>query len=204
REIELQVPDEPDLPDLTWADIECSLLKVLEEIDVRMINGKADDILDYADSPTGLKVIAIGGDNLTRGLTLEGLCVSYFLRASKMYDTLMQMGRWFGYRPGYLDLCRLYTTDDLVEWFEHIADAAEELRAEFDYMIESGLTPRDYGLKVKSQPVLMVTSPLKMRTARTLYLSFSGEVVESVAFFTDREKVELNLAAFRTLEASLG
>lgn len=58
-----------------------------------------------------------------------------------MYDTLMQMGRWFGYRPGYLDLCRLYTTNDLVEWFEHIADAAEELRAEFDFMMESRLTP---------------------------------------------------------------
>lgn len=187
-----------------WTEIEAILADVLEQIDVRMINGTAKDALDYADSPTGLKVIAIGGDKLARGLTLEGLCVSYFLRASKMYDTLMQMGRWFGYRPGYLDLCRLYTTDDLVEWFEHIADAAEELRAEFDYMIESGLTPRDYGLKVKSHPVLMVTSPLKMRTARTLYLSFSGEVVETVAFFTDREKVELNLAAFRTLEATLG
>lgn len=187
-----------------WMAIEAILADVLEQIDVRMINGTAKDALDYADSPTGLKVIAIGGDKLARGLTLEGLCVSYFLRASKMYDTLMQMGRWFGYRPGYLDLCRLYTTDDLVEWFEHIADAAEELRAEFDYMIESGLTPRDYGLKVKSHPVLMVTSPLKMRTARTLYLSFSGEVVETVAFFTDREKVERNLAAFRTLEATLG
>lgn len=187
-----------------WTAIEAVLPDVLEQIDVRMINGTAKDALDYADSASGLKVIAIGGDKLARGLTLEGLCVSYFLRASKMYDTLMQMGRWFGYRPGYLDLCRLYTTDDLVEWFEHIADAAEELRAEFDYMIESGLTPRDYGLKVKSHPVLMVTSPLKMRTARTLYLSFSGEVVETVAFFTDRDKVARNLAALRSLEATLG
>lgn len=204
REIELQVPDEPDLPDLTWADIERSLLKVLEEIDVRMINGKADDILDYADSPTGLKVIAIGGDKLARGLTLEGLCTSYFLRASKMYDTLMQMGRWFGYRPGYLDLCRLYTTNDLVEWFEHIADAAEELRAEFDFMMDSRLTPRDYGLKVRSHPVLMVTSPLKMRTARTLYLSFSGDVVETVSFFRDRKILQENLTAFLQLASELG
>ncbi|KPY32563.1 hypothetical protein ALO52_200152 [Pseudomonas syringae pv. primulae] len=187
-----------------WSAIEAVLPDVLEQIDVRMINGTAKDALDYADSASGLKVIAIGGDKLARGLTLEGLCVSYFLRASKMYDTLMQMGRWFGYRPGYLDLCRLYTTNDLVEWFEHIADASEELRAEFDYMIESGLTPRDYGLKVKSHPVLMITSPLKMRTARKLYLSFSGEVVETVAFFTDREKVARNFAALRTLEASLG
>jgi hypothetical protein len=187
-----------------WADIEAVLPEVLELIDVRMINGTAKDALDYADSITGLKVIAIGGDKLARGLTLEGLSVSYFLRASKMYDTLMQMGRWFGYRPGYLDLCRLYTTDDLVEWFEHIADAAEELRAEFDYMADSGLTPRDYGLKVRSHPVLMVTSPLKMRTARTLYLSFSGEVVETVSFFRNEDKLKINLAAFKSLTEALG
>lgn len=187
-----------------WADIEALLPELLELIDVRMINGTAKDALDYADSATGLKVIAIGGDKLARGLTLEGLCVSYFLRASKMYDTLMQMGRWFGYRPGYLDLCRLYTTEDLVEWFEHIADAAEELRAEFDYMMDSGLTPRDYGLKVRSHPVLMVTSPLKMRTARTLYLSFSGEVVETVSFFRDKNRLGTNLDAFRSLVDTLG
>src|ERR1035438_4448439 len=91
---------------------------VLPDVQVKMINGTAKDALDYADSQgAGLKVIAIGGDKLARGLTLEGLCVSYFLRASRMYDTLMQMGRWFGYRPGYLDLCRLYTTPELLEWF---------------------------------------------------------------------------------------
>lgn len=121
-----------------------------------------------------------------------------------MYDTLMQMGRWFGYRPGYLDLCRLYTTNDLVEWFEHIADAAEELRAEFDFMMESRLTPREYGLKVRSHPVLMVTSPLKMRTAKTLYLSFSGDVVETVSFYTDKDILEKNLSALMALADELG
>ena len=60
-------------------------------------------------------------------LTLEGLSVSYFLRASRMYDSLMQMGRWFGYRPGYLDLCRLFTTSQLVKWYRHIALAETEL-----------------------------------------------------------------------------
>lgn len=121
-----------------------------------------------------------------------------------MYDTLMQMGRWFGYRPGYLDLCRLYTTNDLVEWFEHIADAAEELRAEFDFMMDSRLTPREYGLKVRSHPVLMVTSPLKMRTAKTLYLSFSGDVVETVSFFKDDDKLQTNLDALSALVGELG
>lgn len=202
--VEEQFSEQSDRIVIDWVKIEQALLDVLEQIDVRMINGTAKDALDYADSATGLKVIAIGGDKLARGLTLEGLCVSYFLRASKMYDTLMQMGRWFGYRPGYLDLCRLYTTPDLVEWFEHIADAAEELRAEFDFMMESGLTPRDYGLKVVSHPILMVTSPLKMRTAKTLYLSFSGDIVETVSFFKDQTKINQNLAAFKSLVTTMG
>ena len=80
-----------------WQEIEAILPEVIADIQVRMINGTAKDALDYADNrETGLKVIAIGGDKLARGLTLEGLTVSYFLRASRMYDTLMQMGRWFG------------------------------------------------------------------------------------------------------------
>ncbi|MFK7699337.1 Z1 domain-containing protein [Pseudomonas caspiana] len=202
--LEEQFSEQSDGMVIDWLKIEHALPDVLDQIDVRMINGTAKDALDYADSATGLKVIAIGGDKLARGLTLEGLCVSYFLRASKMYDTLMQMGRWFGYRPGYLDLCRLYTTPDLVEWFEHIADAAEELRAEFDFMMDSGLTPRDYGLKVVSHPVLLVTSPLKMRTAKTLYLSFSGDIVETVSFFKNKTKIDQNLEAFTSLVAAMG
>jgi len=191
-----------EMPD--WAAVRAQFLDVLNALDVRMINGHAKEALDYADSPTGLKVIAIGGDKLARGLTLEGLTVSYFLRASKMYDTLMQMGRWFGYRPGYLDLCRLYTTTDLVEWFEHIADASEELRQEFDYMCAIGSKPIDYGLKVKSHPVLMVTSRLKMRAAKPLYLSFSGQISETVAFFKDESTLRENHAAFQRFVGQLG
>jgi hypothetical protein len=169
-----------------------------------MINGTAKDALDYADSQgAGLKVIATGGDKLARGLTLEGLCVSYFLRASRMYDTLMQMGRWFGYRPGYLELCRLYTTPELLEWFGHITDAAEELREEFDLMAASGSTPREYGLKVQSHSILMVTSRLKMRTARNLMLSFSGQLLETVALYRDPEILKRNLEALRSLVSRL-
>ena len=188
-----------------WEEVEAALTEVVADIQVRMINGTAKDALDYADNEeVGLKVIAIGGDKLSRGLTLEGLATSYFLRASKMYDTLMQMGRWFGYRPGYIDLCRLYTTDDLVEWFEHIGNASEELREEFDFMAASGATPREYGLKVQSHPVLMVTSRLKMRTARTLALSFSGNLLETVTFHREPDILERNLDAARRLLARLG
>jgi hypothetical protein len=170
-----------------------------------MVNGKAKDALDYAeDGHKGLKVIAIGGDKLARGLTLEGLCTSYFVRTTKMYDTLMQMGRWFGYRPGYIDLCRLYTTEELVEWFGHIADASEELREEFDAMAESGATPRDYGLRVQSHPVLLVTSPLKMRTAKNLQLSFSGDLLETVSMHNDSKILDQNLDTANKLIAACG
>jgi hypothetical protein len=193
--------EEPDIPVMPrWAEILNCLPDVVSDIEVRMINGKAKDTLDYTNyDGAGLKVIAIGGDKLSRGLTLEGLSISYFLRASKMYDTLMQMGRWFGYRPGYLDVCRLYTTDELAEWFGHIADAAEELREEFDLMSESGGTPRDYGLKVQSHPVLMVTSPLKMRTARNLMISFSGQLLETVALYRDPVILEHNFELVQRL-----
>lgn len=191
--------------DIAWGELVEALPGVLSDIEIRMINGTAKDMLDYENhKSTGLKVIAIGGDKLARGLTLEGLSVSYFLRASKMYDTLMQMGRWFGYRPGYLDLCRLYTTSDLAEWFGHITDAADELREEFDLMVASGATPRDYGIKVQSHPVLMVTSRLKMRSARNLMLSFSGQLFETVAFFRDRDKLNKNLLAAQKLIENLG
>jgi hypothetical protein len=193
----------PQLPE--WKQVWDELRTVIMDIEVRMINGTAKDALDYAEHQNiGLKVIAIGGDKLSRGLTLEGLCVSYFLRASRMYDTLMQMGRWFGYRPGYLDLCRLYTTDELSEWFGHIADASDELKEEFEIMAASGATPRDYGLRVQSHPVLMVTSRLKMRAAKDLMLSFSGELLETVALHRRPDVLKLNHDAARTLLTSLG
>jgi hypothetical protein len=197
------IPDSPGLPD--WAAVEAELPDAVSDISVRMINGMAKDALDYADNcGKGLKVIAIGGDKLARGLTLEGLCVSYFLRASRMYDTLMQMGRWFGYRPGYVDLCRLYTTPELSDWFGHIADASEELREEFDMMAASGATPREYGLKVQSHPVLMVTSRLKMRTAKNLMLSFSGQLLETVSLHRNYSEISRNLDAARKLLSALG
>jgi hypothetical protein len=190
---------------LPWSEILAKLPDVLSDIDVRMVNGKAKDALDYVEKgQKGLKVIAIGGDKLARGLTLEGLCTSYFVRTTKMYDTLMQMGRWFGYRPGYIDLCRLYTTAELIEWFGHIADASEELREEFDAMAESGATPKDYGLRVQSHPVLLVTSPLKMRTAKNLQLSFSGDLLETVSMHTDGKILDQNLDTTNKLIAACG
>src|SRR5205085_4449342 len=135
-------------------------------IEVNKINGTAKDALEYYEHQNGLSVIAIGGDKLSRGLTLEGLSVSYYLRATRMYDTLLQMGRWFGYRPGYEDLCRVYLEQGAVDWYGHISDATDELRADLKDMYRLGRTPKDFGLKVRAHPdALLVTARNKMRTA---------------------------------------
>lgn len=192
----------PAMPN--WNEIQVVLPDALNDIEVRSINGTAKDALDYATPGSALKVIAVGGDKLARGLTLEGLCVSYFVRTTKMYDTLMQMGRWFGYRPGYLDLCRLYTSPELIKWFAHIADASEELRDEFDFMAEAKLTPEQYGLKVMSHEVLTVTSPLKMRNSQTVSLTYSGTRPQTILFHRDAKIQQRNLDASDALIASLG
>jgi hypothetical protein len=188
-----------------WNEILPHLVDVAASVQLRQINGTAKDILDYESHRTsGLTVIVVGGDKLARGLTLEGLLVSYFLRASRMYDTLMQMGRWFGYRPGHLDLCRLYITEDLDDWFQHIATASEELREEFDHMAVTGGSPEDYGLKVRSHPILMITSQVKMRHGTDLQLSFSGSVSETILFHRDAPTVAKNFEAAEGLVRLLG
>jgi Z1 domain len=195
---------QPTLPFPTWDDISPLLHQVAARIQVKKINGTAKDILDYWGSPNGLNVIAIGGNKLSRGLTLEGLSVSYYLRASKMYDTLMQMGRWFGYRPGYLDLCRLYTTDELVEWYRHITVASEELRKEFDYMAGASATPEEFGFKVRTHPSgLIITGANKMRSGTVMQLSFAGRLSETYLFYKDEEIKRKNLRAAEDLISRL-
>jgi len=167
----------------TWDEIAKILPKIVSSIVISEINGSARDALAYEENrETGLNIVAIGGDKLSRGLTLEGLTVSYFLRSSRMYDTLMQMGRWFGYKERYLDVCRLFTTEDLYSWFQHIAAATEELRLLFEEMVAVGATPRQFGLKVRAHPVMLVTSAVKMRSGTKLSLSYAGDISETIVF----------------------
>jgi hypothetical protein len=196
--------DDPSCSFVAWADVKKELLRSAAAIQVKQINGSAGDVLDYYEhKDQGLNVVVIGGDKLSRGLTLEGLSVSYFLRASRMYDTLMQMGRWFGYRPGYLDLCRLYTPQSLIDWFGHITAANDELRQEFNRMALVGATPREYGHRVRSHPYLLVTSQVKMRSGRRLELSYSCDVSETVSFYPDKQSVHKNYGAARDLFSRL-
>ena len=178
-----------------WEDVSSKLYEAVSRIQIREINGGSKDVLNYFDNKQGLSVIAIGGDKLSRGLTLEGLSISYYLRASKMYDTLMQMGRWFGYRNGYTDLCRLFTSREINEWFCHITLASEELRNEFDYMSDvAGATPEKYALKVRNHPgVLQISASNKIRRAVDVNISWAGRLIESYEFQKDIAVINSNL-----------
>ena len=185
--------DQPDCPPVAWADLVVALRATISSIAVREINGSSADVLDYdLNKDQGLNVIAVGGDKLARGLTLEGLSITYFLRGSTMYDTLMQMGRWFGYRHGYLDLCRLFTTQDHIDWYGHIAQASDELRREFDRMEAISADPIQFGLRVRSHPSLTVTSRAKMRHGTELQVSFAGDVSETTVFSTNKRVLQQN------------
>ena len=179
-----KMPEDPLQTPVTWEQVEKELSGAAARINVRQINGSAGDSLEYSEhAEEGVSVIAIGGDKLSRGLTLEGLSVSYYLRFSKMYDTLMQMGRWFGYRPGYTDLCRLYTTTELQFAYRSITIASEELLAKFDEMAAVGSKPKDFALYVRKSPDgLMVTAPAKMRESITRDLTFSQDISETIVF----------------------
>lgn len=190
----------------TWNEIEPLLYRAVQKIEVKSINGTSGDTLTYYENEkNGISVIAIGGDKLSRGLTLEGLSVSYFLRASKMYDTLMQMGRWFGYRSGYVDLCRLFTSNELNEWYRHITLASDELREEFRYLAESGGTPENYALKVRTHPgQLQITSISKMRYTKNILVSWAGRLVETYQLLRDPKSKHENLVATDSLLSELG
>lgn len=197
---------DPHIQTHEWSDVFPLLNEAASRITVREINGGSADVLNYFDHQNGLSVIAIGGDKLSRGLTLEGLSVSYYLRASRMYDTLMQMGRWFGYRPGYVDLCRLFISRELNEWFCHITLASQQLRDEFDYMADvAGSTPDQYALRVRTHPgVLQISASNKIRRAVEVRVSWSGRLIESYELSKRPDKIRSNYDAAINLINRLG
>lgn len=176
------------LKHFTWEQIQKVLYPAISRVEVRSINGgNAPKNLDYeryekAPDDIGLRLIAVGGLSLSRGLTLEGLCTSYFYRNSSMYDTLMQMGRWFGYRGNYQDLCKVWMPELSMAWYSYISEATDELREEVRRMQNENMTPKDFGLAVRSDiQGLLVTARNKMRSAKDYetVVNFSGEVVET-------------------------
>jgi hypothetical protein len=193
----------------SWEDVKKELKKAASKIEVRSVHGtrsttnleyhKIEEI-DYNRYENGLSVIAVGGSRLSRGITLEGLSVSYYLRTTKMYDSLMQMGRWFGYRPGYVDLCRLYTTEQIFEWFNHITMATEEMRDDFDEMTAALQKPKDFKLKVRNHHgLLTITSLAKLNFSEKIEISFSGTNPQTYQLLKTKSAIENNFKQFNEL-----
>lgn len=197
-----QINDPPKLPD--WAAVKSNINAALERLTFALVNSQSKQGLDFAENQgEGLIVIAIGGDRLSRGLTLEGLTVSYFLRGARAYDTLMQMGRWFGYRPGYAHLCRVFAPKAILSSFRTIVLATEELRREFDMMSFLKRTPVDYGLRVREpRGDLLVTALNKMRRGVSVRIHFSSSFISSLDI--KESDLNQNYKSFGDLMTKLG
>lgn len=170
--------------DITFARIsqKSALLAALEKIEVKMVNGsKQSATLNYKENPS-LRVIAVGGLALSRGLTLEGLMVSYFYRNTATFDVLMQMGRWFGYRRGYEDLFQIWTSHTSALWYAEVAKASTELKNDIREMFDQQLTPKDFGIKVRDNcDDLQITASNKMRAAisKDMMYTFYGNIYDT-------------------------
>jgi hypothetical protein len=152
-------------------------LSVLEELKVRVLNGDHDN-LDYHNEDLSV-LLCIGGTLMSRGVTIEGLTVSYYLRESPRYDTLLQMGRWFGYRSGYEDLVRVYTTETILEYFEYIMTVEGDLRSEISRYQKERLTPREFSPRVKAHMKMLPTAKMGGASKQK---SYSQQTVQTIYF----------------------
>lgn len=182
------------------------LLNAMEKIEIKMVNAsKQSDSLNYKDNPD-MRVIAIGGLALSRGLTLEGLMISYFYRNTATFDVLMQMGRWFGYRGGYEDIFQIWTSKTSALWYAEVARASAELKNDIREMFDQRLTPKDFGIKVRDNcDELQITASNKMRTAasKDVMETFYGNIYDTPYITSNIEHNRINTKKVRELVANL-
>jgi hypothetical protein len=181
----------PNLPD------------VVRQSRVILDNSRSEDRLDYTGDP--VVAIAVGGNTLSRGLTLEGLSVSYFVRAASAYDTLLQMGRWFGYREGYADLPRIWMTRELQGWFRHLAGVEAEIRRDIARYMQDDVTPEIFAVRIQAHPTLAITAAAKMKDAVLAHAAYGGLRIQTRYFRADDgDWLIQNQDAAKTLVSRLG
>lgn len=175
-----------------FQDIKAYLIEAVKGIETKAINSETKDKLVYTEDAArnGKKYIAVGGNRLSRGFTLEGLTINYFIRDTNFSDTLLQMGRWFGYRPGYLDCCKLFTTADSIEKFDLTTRTIEELEMEFKKMERKNKTPQDFILRVRKHPgTLKITRPSILRNTEEVNWSYQDKLEQTTSFHLSPEKI---------------
>lgn len=188
--------------EFSWKDVSKKMFESIENIKIRVVNSSKDSEKLIYPKNDSLRVIAIGGLALSRGLTLEGLVTSYFYRNTSTYDVLMQMGRWFGYRKNYGDLFRIWTAESSAEWYAEIAEATERLKMDMELMHDQNLKPKDFGIRVRyNSNELRITSYNKMRNTTDEYDvdSYFGGCIETPYLFMDHDVQEKNFGAVKQL-----
>jgi hypothetical protein len=187
------------LEPVAWADVVEKLAGVAVDAEVITDNSRSMERLNFDDKNPRV-IVAVGGNTLSRGLTLEGLAVSYFVRTASAYDTLLQMGRWFGYRNHYADLTRIWMTDEMREWFHHLATVEQEIRFDIARYESEHLTPEELAPRLRTHPKLAITAAAKMQHARTADASYSGRRLQTILFnHLDAGWLADNLTAGRKL-----
>jgi hypothetical protein len=192
---------EGDSEILTWDEIKQEALNVLDTSKLIVDNSKSDDrlVYDFQQEESAVPYIVIGGNTLARGLTLEGLICSYFMRTSSAYDSLLQMGRWFGYRVGYEDLQRIWMQDDLISNFRHMALVEEEIRQQIEQLAAEGLDPSQVPIRIRDHKFLTITALNKMNYAKRLQIGYSDTRVETISLDSKAEVLLANQLATRKL-----
>jgi Z1 domain len=187
------------LDPVAWDYVAPVLPQVAAEAVVITDNSRSQERLHFDDEDPRV-IVAVGGNTLSRGLTLEGLSVSFFVRSASAYDTLLQMGRWFGYRAGYADVTRIWITDEMREWFHQLATVEEEIRYDIERYETEHVTPAEVGVRIRTHPKLAITAAAKMRTATRAQASYSGRRIQTILFnHKDPAWLDNNLAAARSL-----
>ncbi|MBX3077977.1 MAG: hypothetical protein KF692_01925 [Cryobacterium sp.] len=172
---------------------------VANKVRVVVDNSESADRLRY-DKENPATAIVVGGNTLSRGLTLNGLCSSYFVRSSNSYDTLLQMGRWFGYRDGYEDLWRVWMPEKLSEWFRDLALVEAEIRQDIREAAREGLTPDRVGVRIRLHPSMAITRGGQGRFGVLTDVSYSRAAVQTIFFpRTDAAWLRNNIEATRRL-----
>ena len=172
---------------------------------VLVVNNETKEQTPDFDKQSVWKVL-VGGTKLSRGYTVEGLTVSYYRRRAGAGDTLMQMGRWFGFRRGYKDLVRLFigtkekksakgsATIDLYEAFGGVCRDEELFRKDLERyasMDEPRMTPAKIPPLVP-QHMLRPTAANKMRNAVIQFRNFGGQLAESTFAPHDEDLIKRN------------
>jgi hypothetical protein len=190
--------DDEYLTKISFSDVKQQLVKAIKGIEVKAVNTEGRDVLDYENGEK--KYIVIGGNKLSRGFTLEGLTVNYFVRNTNFADTLLQMGRWFGYRPGYLDCCKLFTTADTFEKFDQCTWTIEELEEEFRKLSIAKKKPKDYATKVLTHPgTLQITRPAILKNAIVETWSYEDKLVQTTEFELKADKISNSWLSFKSI-----